>query len=146
MVLTVAKSVLYLVLSVSCSLQHVMVHRELFASAMSPTKPRTSFPQVLLHKLCQIGMREFVRHLQGHSVRLLPLFGADGMDDISKEFAEFQCALREDPLPQQAIVKNTVNHVSFVEGWSPANDRFFDAANVLWRAGVSVSQYCYRRV
>jgi hypothetical protein len=50
-------------------------------------------------------------------MRLLPLFGADGMDDISKEFAEFQRALREDPLLQEAIVKNSANHVSFVEGW-----------------------------
>jgi hypothetical protein len=81
-------------------------------------------PPVLPHELCQIGMREFVRHLQDHSVRLLPHFGADGMDDISKEFAEFQRALREDPLLQEAIVNNSVKHVSFVEGWGPTHDRF----------------------
>jgi hypothetical protein len=70
-------------------------------------------PPVLPHELCQICMREFVRRLQGHSMRLLALFGADGMDDISNEFAEFQRALREDPLLQEAIVKNSANHVSF---------------------------------
>jgi hypothetical protein len=41
---------------------------------------------------------------------------------FSKDFAEFQHALREDLLCQDAIMKNSVNNLRHVEGWSATND------------------------
>jgi hypothetical protein len=100
-----------------------MVYRELFASAIiQPCHGRAS-PQP--HELCQNWYEGIRETSPGSQHAFVATFGADGMDDISKEFAEFQRALREDLLLQEAIVKNSVNHGIFVEGWSPTNDRTF---------------------
>ena len=62
-------------------------------------------PPVLPHELSRIDMREFVKHLQSQRELLLPRFGTDGIDGISKDFAEFQRALREEP--QTGATKKT---------------------------------------
>jgi hypothetical protein len=81
-------------------------------------------PPVLPCELCRIDMRQFVKLLQSHRQRLLPFFGADGIEDISKEFAEFLRAFRDERLFKEAVMKSCGNSVSFLEGWSPTNDRF----------------------
>jgi hypothetical protein len=51
-------------------------------------------------------MRQLVKLLQNHR-SVCYFFGADGIDDISKEFAEFLRAFRDDRLFREAVEKNS---------------------------------------
>jgi hypothetical protein len=74
-------------------------------------------PPVLPHELCRIDMRQFVKLLQSQRDRLLTFFGDDGIENISKDFAEFLRAFREEPKFKEAVGGNSGNDMGFSEGW-----------------------------
>ena len=85
----------------------------------------TKLPPVLPRELCQIDMRQFVKLLQLHRERLLPHFGEDKIDDISKEFSELLRAFREEPQFKESVLNDGANGLlGFPEGWAPTNGRF----------------------
>jgi hypothetical protein len=87
-------------------------------------KATDELPPVLPLELCRIDMRQFVKLQQSQRDRLLPFFGDDGIESISKDFAEFLRAFREEPKFKEAVGGNSGNDMGFTEGWSPTNDRF----------------------
>lgn len=68
-------------------------------------------------------MKQFLKHLQTHRDFLMPSFGADGIDDISKDFSDFLHAFCEEPQFKKAVWNDSNGNLDFKECWASANGR-----------------------
>jgi hypothetical protein len=90
----------------------------------SSNEPNQELPPVLPHELARVDMRQFVKILQTHRVRLKPHFKDAGIELISQQFSKFIRAVREEPQFKDAVEKDVDNLNGFSESWSPTQGRF----------------------
>ncbi|PTQ27264.1 hypothetical protein MARPO_0210s0006 [Marchantia polymorpha] len=86
-------------------------------------KATEELPPVLPHELCRIDIRQFVKHLQAHRDCLMPSFGADSIDYISKDFSDFLHAFCDEPQFKEAVLNDSIGNLDFKECWASENGR-----------------------